>query len=69
MRRSIFALTLTALAAGTALTALPVQAATPVATATTSDEAALAQFFADYDAAQLARSPLGKSYRGIIDAD
>ncbi len=69
MRRSIFALTLTALAAGTALTALPVQAATPVATATTSDEAALAQFFADYDAAQLARSPLGKSYRGVIDAD
>ena len=69
MRRSIFALTLTALAAGTALTALPVQAATPVATATPSDEAALAQFFADYDAAQLARSPLGKSYRGIIDAD
>ena len=69
MRRSIFALTLTALAAGTALTALPVQAATPVATATTSEEAALAQFFADYDAAQLARSPLGKSYRGIIDAD
>jgi uncharacterized protein (DUF885 family) len=69
MRRSIFALTLTALAAGTALTALPVQATTPVAAATASDEAALAQFFADYDAAQLARSPIGKSYRGIIDAD
>ena len=69
MRRSIFALTLTALAAGTALTAHPAGATTAVAQTAASEDAALAQFFADYDAAQLARSPIGKSYRGIIDAD
>lgn len=71
MRHSILAITLTALLGGTAMTALPAMAAAPppAAPAAATDDAALAQFFADYDAAQLARSPLGKSYRGIIDAD
>jgi uncharacterized protein (DUF885 family) len=69
MRRSILAITLTALLGGTALTALPAIAATPAAPAAATDDAALAKFFADYDAAQLARSPMGKSYRGVIDAD
>ncbi len=32
-------------------------------------DAAISKFFEDYDAAQLARSPLSKSYRGIKDAD
>lgn len=69
MRRSILAITLTALLGGTALSALPAIAATPAAPAAATDDAALAKFFADYDAAQLARSPMGKSYRGVIDAD
>ena len=40
----------------------------PVRTAVNPDQELL-QFFADYDKAQLARSPLGKAYRGIRDAD
>lgn len=38
--------------------------------ATVSDEnAAILKFFEDYDAAQLARSPINKSFRAIKDAD
>jgi uncharacterized protein (DUF885 family) len=33
------------------------------------NSAELARFFEDYDAAQLALSPLGKAYRGIVDED
>nr|WP_238475291.1 DUF885 domain-containing protein [Sphingomonas cavernae] len=42
--------------------------ATP-AQAQADQNAAILKFFADYDAAQLARSPLSKSFRGIKDAD
>jgi uncharacterized protein (DUF885 family) len=41
-------------------------AATPTASA---NDPALAAFFEQYDRAQLALSPLGKAYRGIVDED
>jgi uncharacterized protein (DUF885 family) len=46
-------------------------AAEPAAAAAPAEnaDAALAAFFERYDAMQLARSPLSKAYRGIIDAD
>lgn len=62
---ALFALALATVAA-------PVAAQTPV-TATTDAEvdqnAAIMAFFEEYDAEQLARSPLSKSYRGIKDSD
>jgi uncharacterized protein (DUF885 family) len=45
----------------------PVAAATPATVLAKNAE--LAAFFEEYDKAQLALSPLGKSYRGIKDAD
>ncbi len=39
------------------------------AAARASDEQRLAQLFEDYDAAQLAMSPISKAYRGIVDED
>ena len=44
-------------------------AAAPVASADVEQNAAIMAFFEEYDAQQLARSPLGKSYRGIKDSD
>jgi uncharacterized protein (DUF885 family) len=44
-------------------------AAAPVASAEVDQNAAIMVFFEEYDAQQLARSPLGKSYRGIKDSD
>ena len=44
-------------------------AAAPVASADVDQNAAIMAFFDEYDAQQLARSPLGKSYRGIKDSD
>ena len=41
----------------------------PVASAEVDQNAAIMAFFEEYDAQQLARSPLGKSYRGIRDSD
>ncbi|HQS12807.1 MAG: hypothetical protein B7Y62_08660 [Sphingomonadales bacterium 35-56-22] len=43
--------------------------AAPVASAEVDQNAAIMAFFDEYDAQQLARSPLGKSYRGIKDSD
>ena len=43
--------------------------AAPVASAEVDQNAAIMAFFGEYDAQQLARSPLGKSYRGIKDSD
>lgn len=60
------ALSALALAAAAPLLILPVAAP---AQAQADQNAAILKFFADYDAAQLARSPLSKSYRGIKDAD
>ncbi|MEY3657462.1 MAG: hypothetical protein RL425_223 [Pseudomonadota bacterium] len=70
MRRSILALMLSA-ATAAPLLAAPAPATAPAQIPATADaqDAALAKFFADYDAAELARSPLAKSYRGIVDAD
>jgi uncharacterized protein (DUF885 family) len=44
-------------------------AAAPVASADVDQNAAIMAFFEEYDAQQLARSPLSKSYRGIKDSD
>lgn len=44
-------------------------AAAPVASAEVDQNAGIMAFFDEYDAQQLARSPLGKSYRGIKDSD
>ena len=44
-------------------------AAAPVASTEVDQNAAIMAFFDEYDAQQLARSPLGKSYRGIKDSD
>ena len=44
-------------------------AAAPVASGEVDQNAAIMAFFEEYDAQQLARSPLGKSYRGIKDSD
>ena len=41
----------------------------PVASADVDQNAAIMAFFEEYDAQQLARSPLSKSYRGIKDSD
>ncbi len=41
----------------------------PVAAAEVDQNAAIMAFFDEYDAQQLARSPLSKSYRGIKDSD
>ncbi len=67
MRLTPIALFALALAAA----ALPVSAQTPAATtiAETDQNAAIMAFFEEYDAEQLARSPLSKSYRGIKDSD
>jgi uncharacterized protein (DUF885 family) len=43
--------------------------AAPAATADVDQNAEIKAFFEEYDAQQLARSPLGKSYRGIKDSD
>jgi uncharacterized protein (DUF885 family) len=43
--------------------------AAPVAVAEVDQNAAIKAFFEEYDAQQLALSPLGKSYRGIKDSD
>ncbi len=46
------------------------QTAAPAAAPAEADQnAAIMAFFAEYDADQLSRSPLGKSYRGIKDSD
>lgn len=44
-------------------------AAAPVASVEVDQNAAIKAFFEEYDAQQLARSPLSKSYRGIKDSD
>jgi uncharacterized protein (DUF885 family) len=68
MRIALYAVSALALAA-----AAPALAAAPkakLAASPVSDHsAALQKFFDDYDAAQMARSPVSKSFRGIKDAD
>ena len=70
MRHSILALLLSTATAAPLLAApAPVTAPAQIPATVDMQDAALAKFFADYDAAELARSPLAKSYRGIVDAD
>ena len=70
MRHSILALLLSTATAAPLLAApAPVTAPAQIPATVDMHDAALAKFFADYDAAELARSPLAKSYRGIVDAD
>jgi uncharacterized protein (DUF885 family) len=65
--------TLSALSAALALPAIgtPAMAQTTIAAAPAEvdQNAAIMAFFEEYDADQLARSPLSKSYRGIKDSD
>ena len=64
--------TISALALALATVSIPAfgQSAAPAAAPAEADQnAALMAFFAEYDADGLARSPLGKSYRGIKDSD
>lgn len=67
IRPSLSALSALALAA--ALPVHPVFAQAPVVAASSAQDAALLQFFRDYDADQLARSPMTKTMRGIRDGD
>ncbi|WP_373476283.1 DUF885 family protein [Sphingorhabdus sp.] len=63
---------ISALAIALASIGTPALAQTAATTATAPDvdqNAAIMAFFEEYDAEQLARSPLSKSYRGIKDAD
>ncbi len=74
MNRITWAVSLPAIAmtlAGCAATAPePVNSSAPLAVAETPAPAAdINTLFAEYDAAQLAASPLGKAYRGIRDDD
>jgi len=60
------------LASAALLAAVPLSAQAPTAStpvAATSQSAALKQFFEDYDKAELALSPMRKSYRAIKDQD
>lgn len=63
--------TISALAIALTTVSAPAFAQTPAATAAaeTDQNAAIMAFFEEYDAEQLARSPLSKSYRGIKDSD
>ncbi|MEK6637206.1 MAG: DUF885 domain-containing protein [Pseudomonadota bacterium] len=67
MRILAFGISVLALALSAPLAAAPAPA--KAAAAINLQDAAIAQFFQDYDAAQLAHSPVGKSFRAIKDAD
>ncbi|MFM8542827.1 MAG: hypothetical protein ACKOAM_06285 [Chakrabartia sp.] len=70
MRHSILALMLSTATAAPLLAApAPVTAPAQIPATVDMQDTVLAKFFDDYDAAELARSPLAKSYRGIVDAD
>ena len=66
MRISTLGVSILALALSAPLSAAPAPAKVA---AVNNPDAAIAQFFEDYDAAQLARSPVGKSFRAIKDGD
>jgi uncharacterized protein (DUF885 family) len=62
--KALFALALASVAAPAIA-----QSPAPAAAAETDQNAAIMAFFEEYDAEQLARSPLSKSFRGIKDTD
>lgn len=68
MTRSLLLASAVALAPVMLAAAPPVVPGAPPA-APATQKAALAAFFDSYDKAQLDRSPMGKAYRGIRDAD
>ena len=63
--------TVSALALALASVSMPTfaQTSAPAAATETDQNAAIKTFFEEYDAEELARSPLSKSYRGIKDSD
>lgn len=67
MRILTFGASVLALALSAPLGAAPAPA--KATAAVKNQDAAITKFFEDYDAAQLARSPVGKSFRAIKDAD
>jgi len=69
MPRSLIAVSLLALMSAQQVALAQMDHAHHMAPAAATQDAELKAFFDTYDAAQLARSPLSKSYRGIKDAD
>ena len=69
MRMTTTALSAIAIALASVSAPALAQTPAPVAMAETDQNAAIMAFFEEYDAQQLARSPLSKSYRGIKDSD
>ncbi len=69
MRLAPYALSILALALSGVSTPALAQDATPAAADQQDQNAAIMAFFEEYDAQQLATSPLAKSYRGIKDSD
>lgn len=67
MRILTFGVSVLALALTAPLSAGPAPA--KATAAVNNQDAAITKFFEDYDAAQLARSPIGKSFRAIKDVD
>ena len=63
--------TVSAVALALASVSMPTfaQTSAPAAATETDQNAAIKTFFEEYDAEELARSPLSKSYRGIKDSD
>ncbi len=70
LKTTISALTLAiASVSAQAIAQTPANASHAASIAETDQNAAIMAFFEEYDAEQLARSPLSKSYRGIKDSD
>jgi len=69
MRHNKAAISILALALANVSVPSIAQTATRSAATEVDQNAAITEFFAEYDAQQLALSPLGKSYRGIKDSD
>lgn len=69
MRLAPYALSTLALALSGVSTPVLAQDAAPAAADQQDQNAAIMAFFEEYDAQQLATSPLAKSYRGIKDSD
>jgi uncharacterized protein (DUF885 family) len=69
MRLKHTAFSVLALALASAAAPVFAQSPAPAEAATIDQNAAIMGFFEEYDAEQLARSPLSKSYRGIKDSD
>ena len=67
--RIIFLCTTALLSACASMPAVNTAGGVNTATSQPAESARLAAFFEEYDAAQLAMSPISKAYRGIVDED